>query len=112
MFKSIIAGLAFSLVLATPQVAQAQRYETQKEHRDAKRKNSLIGAGLGLLGGAILSGGDPWATLGGAAAGGLVGNVTTKDKRIDRRWDDRRWDGRRRDDRDHRDDRRDRNRRW
>lgn len=109
LLKSISAGLALSLVVATPQVAQAQRYETQKEHRDNKRKNSLIGAGIGLLGGAILSGGDPWAALGGAAAGGLVGNATTKDKRIDRRWEDRRRDDRRRRDWD-RD--RDRDRRW
>lgn len=109
MLKTISAGLALSLLVAAPQAAQAQHYETQKEHRDNKRKNSLIGAGLGLLGGAILSGGDPWATIGGAAAGGLIGNVTTKDKRIGRgdgwrrddwRRDDRRYrDGRRRDDR-------------
>lgn len=39
--------------------------------------NTAIGAGVGGLGGALLSGGDGWATMGGAVAGGVVGNVLT-----------------------------------
>ncbi len=101
--KTISAGLALSLLAATPQVAHARNHGTQKEHRDDKRRNTLLGAGIGLLGGAILSEGDPWATIAGAAAGGLVGNVTTKDKRHKwDRWPDRR-DRRDRDDRGYRD---------
>lgn len=101
LVKPMCAGLALSLLIAAPNAVSAQRYEARKEHKAEKRKNSLIGIGIGLLGGAIISGGDPWATLGGAAAGGVIGNVTTKDKRD--RWDRRdnrrdredRWDGRR-----------------
>ncbi len=39
--------------------------------------NTAIGAGAGALGGALLSDGDGWATLGGAVAGGVIGNVLT-----------------------------------
>ncbi|HEX7871423.1 MAG TPA: hypothetical protein VF475_00835 [Sphingobium sp.] len=112
--RSIGAGLALAMLIASPQIAQAQHHEPQKEYRDSKRKNTIIGVGLGLLGGALLSGGDPWATIGGAAAGGVIGNATTKDKRPN--WDDRRDRGRRDDRRnrwdDRGDDRRDRDRRW
>jgi len=44
-----------------------------------KTRNTLIGAGLGAAGGALLTHGDPWGALGGAAAGGLIGNVVTHD---------------------------------
>lgn len=106
--KAVSLGLALSLAVTLPPTVQAQDRQTQREYRNEKRKNSLLGAGLGLLGGAILSGGDPWATIGGAAAGGLVGNVATKDKRRDY-WRDRRDDRRDRW-RGDRDDRRDRRR--
>ena len=63
--------------------------------RNNKTRNTLIGVGIGAAGGALLSNGDAWGTLGGAAAGGLIGNVLTKDHhdRRDRR--DRGWDSRR-----------------
>lgn len=57
--------------------------------------NTAIGAGLGGLGGAVLSGGDGWATAGGAVAGGVLGNILTDD-------DDDRYDRRDRRDRDNR----------
>lgn len=44
-----------------------------------KTTNTLLGAGLGAAAGAVLSEGDPMLTLGGAAAGGVLGNVLTKD---------------------------------
>ncbi len=59
-----------------------------------KEKRTVIGAVVGGLGGSLLSGGDPWATVGGALAGGTVGNVTTKDRDRDRRWDHDRRNGR------------------
>ncbi len=43
----------------------------------ARQRNTAIGAGVGGLAGAALIGG-PGATLGGAALGGLVGNVSTR----------------------------------
>ncbi len=46
-----------------------------------KHNNTLIGAGLGAATGAVLTQGDPLYTVGGAAAGGLLGNILTDDKR-------------------------------
>ena len=46
----------------------------------AKQRNTAIGAGGGGVAGATLIGG-PGATLGGAALGGVVGNVLTDDKK-------------------------------
>ena len=52
---------------------------------DRKTTNTILGAGLGAAAGAVLSQGDPLLTIGGAAAGGVLGNVLTEDRR-DRRW--------------------------
>jgi hypothetical protein len=60
-----------------------------------KTRNTVIGAGLGGLAGAVLTEGDPLVTLGGAAAGGLLGNIMTEDRR-DRSYGHRRhYDDRR-----------------
>lgn len=53
--------------------------------RDRKTDNTLIGAGLGAAAGAVISQGDPLYTIGGAAAGGLLGNILTEERRYDRR---------------------------
>lgn len=37
-------------------------------------KNTAIGAGVGAVGGAVLTGGSAVGTVGGAAVGGLIGN--------------------------------------
>lgn len=50
-------------------------------HQSRKSSNTLMGAGLGAAAGAVVSQGDPWYALGGAAAGGLLGNVLTEDDR-------------------------------
>lgn len=47
---------------------------------DRKTTNTLIGAAIGAVGGALISNGDPIMTIGGAAAGGLIGNVATRDR--------------------------------
>lgn len=52
---------------------------------DQKTTNTILGAGLGAAAGALLSDGDPTLVLGGAAAGGLLGNVLTEDKKQYRR---------------------------
>ncbi len=46
-----------------------------------KQRNTAIGAGVGAVGGAVLTGGDALGTLGGAAVGGVIGNVTTDNPR-------------------------------
>lgn len=75
------AGIAAALLAMTPAVALAN-----------KTGNTLLGAGIGALGGALISDGDTWGTIGGAVAGGVIGNVASKDKhdRWDRR-DEHRW---------------------
>ncbi len=41
-------------------------------------RNTAIGAGVGALGGAVLTNGSTLGTLGGAAVGGVVGNQSTR----------------------------------
>lgn len=41
-------------------------------------KDTVIGAGIGAVGGAILTGGSALGTVGGAAVGGVVGNQVGK----------------------------------
>ena len=69
-------------------------------HYDRRANNTLLGAGLGAATGAVFSGGDPFYTLAGAAAGGVLGNVLTEDRRHsrDRNYyrSDYRYDGYRR----------------
>ena len=44
-------------------------------------KNTAIGAGVGAVGGAILTGGSAVGTVGGAAVGGVIGHEVSKDKK-------------------------------
>ena len=44
-----------------------------------KERNTAIGAGVGAAGGAVLTNGSALGTLGGAAVGGVIGNVATPD---------------------------------
>lgn len=41
-------------------------------------QNTAIGAGVGAVGGSVLSGGSALGTLGGAAVGGVIGHESTK----------------------------------
>jgi osmotically inducible lipoprotein OsmB len=43
-------------------------------------KSTAIGAGVGAVGGAVLTGGSAVGTVGGAAVGGVIGNQIGKDK--------------------------------
>lgn len=43
-------------------------------------RDTLIGAGVGAVGGAALTGGSAVGTVGGAAVGGLIGNQVGKPK--------------------------------
>jgi osmotically inducible lipoprotein OsmB len=46
----------------------------------ARDESTAIGAGVGAVGGAVLTGGSAIGTVGGAAVGGLIGNQVGKDK--------------------------------
>jgi osmotically inducible lipoprotein OsmB len=41
-------------------------------------KNTAVGAGVGAVGGAVLTGGSSIGTVGGAAIGGIIGNQIGK----------------------------------
>jgi osmotically inducible lipoprotein OsmB len=43
-------------------------------------KNTAIGAGVGAVGGAVLTGGSTIGTVGGAAVGGVIGHEVNKDE--------------------------------
>ena len=44
-------------------------------------KNTAIGAGIGAIGGAVLTNGSALGTVGGAAIGGVIGNqISTRKK--------------------------------
>lgn len=43
-----------------------------------QEKSTAIGAGVGAIGGAILTGGSTTGTLGGAAVGGVIGHEVNK----------------------------------
>ncbi|MDP3775998.1 glycine zipper 2TM domain-containing protein [Methylotenera sp.] len=44
----------------------------------ARDKNTAIGAGVGGIAGAVLTGGSALGTVGGAAVGGVIGNQIGK----------------------------------
>jgi osmotically inducible lipoprotein OsmB len=46
-----------------------------------RNKDTAIGAGVGAVGGAVLTGGSPLGVVGGAVVGGVIGNEVGKDKR-------------------------------
>ncbi|HJV06564.1 MAG TPA: glycine zipper 2TM domain-containing protein [Chromobacteriaceae bacterium] len=39
-----------------------------------RQKNAAVGAAVGGVAGSVLTGGDTFGTLGGAAVGGIIGN--------------------------------------
>lgn len=44
-------------------------------------RNTAVGAGVGAVGGAVLTGGSAIGTVGGAAVGGVIGHQVSKDKK-------------------------------
>jgi osmotically inducible lipoprotein OsmB len=46
-----------------------------------QERNTAIGAGVGAVGGSILTGGGTAGTLGGAAVGGIIGHEVNKNNR-------------------------------
>ncbi|UTO03710.1 osmotically-inducible lipoprotein OsmB [Serratia nematodiphila] len=47
-------------------------------HMSNRDRNTAIGAGVGAVGGAVLTDGSTLGTLGGAALGGIIGHQTTR----------------------------------
>jgi osmotically inducible lipoprotein OsmB len=45
-----------------------------------QNRDTAIGAGVGAVGGAVLSGGSALGTVGGAAVGGIVGHEVGKNR--------------------------------
>lgn len=45
-------------------------------HMSKRDRNTAIGAGVGAVGGAVLTDGSTLGTLGGAALGGIIGHQT------------------------------------
>ncbi|MDY7577926.1 glycine zipper 2TM domain-containing protein [Herbaspirillum sp. RTI4] len=43
---------------------------------NSRDRNTAVGAGIGAVGGAVLTGGSAIGTVGGAAVGGVIGNQT------------------------------------
>ena len=43
-------------------------------------QNTAVGAGIGAVGGSILTGGSAIGTIGGAAVGGVIGNQVGQDR--------------------------------
>ncbi len=46
-----------------------------------REENTAVGAGVGAIGGAILTGGSAVGTVGGAVVGGVIGERVGKDKK-------------------------------
>ena len=46
-----------------------------------QEKNTAIGAGVGAIGGSVLTGGSAAGALGGAAVGGVIGHEVKKNKK-------------------------------
>ncbi len=44
-------------------------------------RNTAVGAGVGAVGGAVITGGSTAGTIGGAAVGGIIGNQVDTDKK-------------------------------
>ena len=44
----------------------------------ARDRNTVVGAGVGAVGGAVLTGGGAAGTVGGAAVGGIIGHEAGK----------------------------------
>jgi len=65
-FTAIAAALLLSLGACAGMSSQGQ--------------NTAVGAGVGAVGGAILTGGSPAGTVGGAVVGGVIGHEVSKTK--------------------------------
>lgn len=67
--KHSIVGAAFCLALLSLAACSGM---------SAQDKNTAMGAGVGAVGGSVLTGGSAIGTVGGAAVGGVIGHEISK----------------------------------
>ena len=70
--KHLTTGYRLTLATSALLLLGACAGMTQQE------RNTAMGAGVGAVGGAVLTGGSTLGTLGGAAIGGYIGSETNK----------------------------------
>jgi osmotically inducible lipoprotein OsmB len=71
-----VRGFAVSAVTAAVLLGLSGCDTMSTQNRD-----TAIGAGVGAVGGAVLTGGSAAGTIGGAAVGGVIGHEIGKDKK-------------------------------
>jgi osmotically inducible lipoprotein OsmB len=71
-----IQNFTFSMLTAAVLLSAAGCEGMSRQDR-----STVIGAGAGAVGGAVLTGGSTLGTVGGAAVGGVIGNEVGKDKK-------------------------------
>lgn len=67
-YRTLINAIALTLVLAV----------TACSGMSAQDKSTAVGAGVGAVGGSVLTGGSAVGTIGGAAVGGVIGHEVGK----------------------------------
>lgn len=70
--KHLSTGYRLALATSTLLLLSACAGMTQQE------RSTAMGAGVGAIGGAVLTGGSTLGTLGGAAVGGYIGHEANK----------------------------------
>jgi osmotically inducible lipoprotein OsmB len=68
-----LAAIAVAASMTLPALTGCGGMSTRGE-------DTAVGAGVGAVGGAVLTGGSALGTVGGAAVGGVIGNQVGKDK--------------------------------
>lgn len=68
--RSVLSAVAVALLLG---LGGCSGMSTQD-------RNTAIGAGVGAVGGAVLTGGSTLGTVGGAAVGGIIGHEVSDDE--------------------------------
>lgn len=68
MHRSTVSAVALAMLLSLGACAGMSGQD----------KNTAVGAGIGAVGGAILTGGSAIGTVGGAAIGGVIGHEVKK----------------------------------
>lgn len=68
MHRFTVSAVAFAMLLGLGACSGMSRQD----------QNTAVGAGIGAVGGAVLTGGSAIGTVGGAAVGGVIGHEINK----------------------------------